>query len=204
MSTTSAPVRRTQAERRARTRRKLVEATVRSLIEVGYAGTTTARVCAEAGVSSGALFNHFASKAELLVAAAGEVLPRALERAAVRAGDVTQSADQVGDVVRLAADAYTDPELVAVLELWVVARNDEELDRLLEELNTPHRSALYEVIRALLPEELREHPDLITVSDLVLNAVFGMALGREPAPEQSTHAQQVELLADLVRDRLTA
>ena len=68
----------TQEERRAGTRAALVEAALGCLVDLGVAGTTTAAVCARAGVSSGALFNHFPSKAALLGAAAEQVMGAAV------------------------------------------------------------------------------------------------------------------------------
>src|SRR3954466_8096635 len=65
------PVRapRTQQQRREETRRALLDAAVESLIDVGFARTTTLEVQRRADVSRGALLHHFPSKAELLVAA---------------------------------------------------------------------------------------------------------------------------------------
>src|SRR5215831_4759381 len=60
---------RTQQQRRDETRRALLDAAVQSLIEVGFARTTTLEVQRRAEVSRGALLHHFPSKAELLVAA---------------------------------------------------------------------------------------------------------------------------------------
>src|SRR5215831_19475699 len=64
-----ARVPRTQQQRRDETRRALLDAAVESLIEVGFARTTTLEVQRRAAVSRGALLHHFPSKAELLVAA---------------------------------------------------------------------------------------------------------------------------------------
>ena len=50
---TAARTRRTQEERSAETRARLLEATIESLGEVGYASTTTTGVCERAGVSRG-------------------------------------------------------------------------------------------------------------------------------------------------------
>src|SRR5437868_6497623 len=60
---------RTQQQRRDETRRALLDAAVESLIDVGFARTTTLEVQRRANVSRGALLHHFPSKAELLVAA---------------------------------------------------------------------------------------------------------------------------------------
>ena len=55
-------VRRTQEERSAATRAKLLDATIDCLIELGYAGTTTTLIAERAGVSRGAQLHHFPSK----------------------------------------------------------------------------------------------------------------------------------------------
>ena len=72
MTTTSAQ-RRTQQQRRDGTIGALLDATVTCLAERGYAATSTAAVCAEAGVSQGALFR---AEAVLAVAAGLLVLVR--------------------------------------------------------------------------------------------------------------------------------
>lgn len=51
-------VRRTQAERSAQTQARLIDATIRCLIERGYSGTTTTAVCERAEVSHGSLLHH--------------------------------------------------------------------------------------------------------------------------------------------------
>lgn len=68
-----APPRRTQAQRRDATIARLLAATVTCLDERGYGATTTAAICAEAGVSQGALFRHFPTRQALLVATAEHV-----------------------------------------------------------------------------------------------------------------------------------
>src|SRR5256885_11441290 len=64
---------RTQEERRAETRTKLLDATIRSLVEGGLAATTSRRVCELAGVSQGAQTYHFPHRTDLLGAAAEHV-----------------------------------------------------------------------------------------------------------------------------------
>ena len=60
---------RTQAERSATTRQALLDATIRCLVEEGYANTTTARVAELAGVSRGAHLHHFQTRSSLVAAA---------------------------------------------------------------------------------------------------------------------------------------
>src|SRR5688500_20301348 len=95
---------RTQQQRREETRRALLDAAVESLIEVGFARTTTLEVQRRAEVSRGALLHHFPSKAELLVAAVDHL-------AEMRARELKQLAGQLPD--ERASRARTD----AVLDL---------------------------------------------------------------------------------------
>jgi AcrR family transcriptional regulator len=68
MAGTPTPARRTQADRRARTRGALLEAAARGLSTYGYANLALERVAAEAGYSRGALYHLFANKEELALA----------------------------------------------------------------------------------------------------------------------------------------
>src|SRR5678815_1160845 len=96
---------RTQQQRREETRRALLDAAVESLIEVGFARTTTLEVQRRADVSRGALLHHFPSKAELLVAAVDHLAEmRARELKALSAqlppetvGSMTRGGTEPGD-----------------------------------------------------------------------------------------------------------
>ncbi len=61
-------VRRTQVERRARSRAALLEAAARGFSTYGYANLSLAWVAAEAGYTRGALYHQFADKGELALA----------------------------------------------------------------------------------------------------------------------------------------
>lgn len=60
---------RTQEERTATTRGRLVDATLDLLLTKGYAATTAVDIAARAGLTRGALAHHFAGKDELVVEA---------------------------------------------------------------------------------------------------------------------------------------
>src|SRR5258705_13964172 len=98
-----ARVPRTQQQRRDETRRALLDAAVESLIEVGFARTTTLEVQRRADVSRGALLHHFPSKAELLVAAVdhlAEMRARELKAlSAVLPGEKARRTDAVLDLL---------------------------------------------------------------------------------------------------------
>jgi AcrR family transcriptional regulator len=82
------PGRRTQAERRAATRRALLDAAGELFTERGYAGSPAEEIAARAGVTSGALYHHFGDKRGLfraVVEGLEEELDALIAQAAQRA-----------------------------------------------------------------------------------------------------------------------
>jgi AcrR family transcriptional regulator len=68
VSTVRSKSRRTQAERRARSRAALLEAAARGFSRYGYGNVVLERVASEAGYTRGALYHLFAGKEELALA----------------------------------------------------------------------------------------------------------------------------------------
>ncbi len=65
--------RRTQAERRATTRRAFVDAARELFAEKGYGGVTIGEIVVRAGMTKGALYHHFEDKRSLLRAVVEEI-----------------------------------------------------------------------------------------------------------------------------------
>lgn len=125
--------RRTQPERRAETRAALLDATIDCLVEEGYANTTTRGIAQRAGVTPGALQHHFASKAELVAAAAGWIVQRLIEEQLSRRLPELGSADLAEQLLDATWETHKGPSFAAIGELFTAARNDPDLhDRLAE------------------------------------------------------------------------
>jgi len=81
---------RTQADRRARTRAAILEAAARGLATYGYATLVLEQVAKDAGYTRGALYHLFANKEELAVAViewVGETWDAEVRQPALLAGD---------------------------------------------------------------------------------------------------------------------
>src|SRR3954469_10927661 len=112
-------VRRTQAERTATTRAALLAATVDSLVERGYRGTTTQDVARRAGTSYGALLHHFPTKADLLCAAVGHLLEQRVAEFRKAMADLPPDAAKADAAIDVLWSMFNSPTFVAWHELWV-------------------------------------------------------------------------------------
>lgn len=145
-------VRRTQAERSAAMRTRLLDATIECLVTYGYAGTTTPRVAERAGVTRGAQIHHFRSKEDLVVAAI-EHLAQQRAKAAIRDfGRVEAASDPVSTVLDFLWEAHQGPMFIATVELWVAARTDDVLARHIERVEPVVNSTLISAIAQLVPD----------------------------------------------------
>jgi AcrR family transcriptional regulator len=145
-------VRRTQAERSAAMRTRLLDATIECLVTYGYAGTTTPRVAERAGVTRGAQIHHFRSKEDLVVAAIEHLAQQRVQAAMREFGRVEASADPVSTVLDFLWEAHQGPMFVATVELWVAARTDPVLASHVERVEPLVNGTLISAIAQLVPD----------------------------------------------------
>jgi AcrR family transcriptional regulator len=126
--------RRTQEQRRAETRAKLLDATVASLLEVGVAGTTTRRVSELAGVSMGAQTHHFPHRGDLLSGAAQWIADDRIGRLRSLAADLpARPSDRLPALLDLLWADFSSDVFTVFVKLWVEAADDAELyERMVE------------------------------------------------------------------------
>ncbi|MCF6744266.1 TetR/AcrR family transcriptional regulator [Blastococcus sp. KM273128] len=159
--------RRTQEQRRADTRSRLLAATIQCLVEHGYAGTTTQRVQERAGLSRGALLHHFATKEALLVAAVSHVADSQIGQVRADAG-----AGRVRDEVDLLHRVMSGPLFLAGLELWSAARTEPALRAALLPAERRVGAAVRELVGELFPGAPRDRAEI----DGLLALYRGLAL----------------------------
>ena len=196
---------RTQEERRAETRGKLLEATARSLAEVGYSGTTSRRVSDLAGVSQGAQTHHFPHRVDLLGATIEWVAQRRIEELREIAGDLpADTRERLGALLDILWADFNGETFVIFVKLWVAAAEDPDLYARL----VPAEARLSEEIAALadeiVPADANADRHWSRRISIVLNTVRGLALTehfeprgkrrRDPWPD--TRATLIELLLD--------
>jgi AcrR family transcriptional regulator len=105
----------TQAERTERTRAALLDAARELFAEKGFAATGREDIAARAGVTSGALYHHFESKAAVGIAVI-EAVSDELARTVVKAALTTKEPrEQVRRSARAYVEACADPAIARLL-----------------------------------------------------------------------------------------
>lgn len=196
MTAAAKPARRTQAERKSATVALLLDSTIETISDIGYARASLGEICTRSGVSRGGLFRHFDSRLDLMAAAAREVGRRHL----VEIGRQLTELDEptVLQVLRLFRARDRATENVVWFELLVAARTDDDL-----------RAAITPVAREFVDQTViaaRAHPlmaglsgqnvELITTT---LEHVFdGETIRRQVVPDPELEDQRLELLAEFI------
>jgi len=192
---------RTQAQRRAASRRRLLDAAVQCLAELGYQGTTFPEVVRRAGLSNGALWRHFRSKTELMVAAGmhcEEKLLAAVDEVDLEGLARDQRLDRALDVVW---GWVSDPSFHGLLELLCVARADAEVRSGLLG-NDPRSGRLFfDALARLVGQELASAPGFERAARQLGLTLYGVALTdsmRTPAADLRLRSEVRHVLAALL------
>jgi AcrR family transcriptional regulator len=184
--------RRTQAERREATRTKLLDAAVECLTERGYAATSVVDVQQRAGVSRGALQHYWPSRAALMVDAVKALFDSMAahlraEMAAHAARVNPKPARRIRMAIELLWSSFDSALFRAELELWVAARHDAELRRLVVEHDRRLGTEIAGLCRDMFGSQLAAHPRFTEAIDLLTHGMRGAALVVDLHPKRRPH-----------------
>ncbi|MDB5436939.1 MAG: Transcriptional regulator, TetR family protein [Phenylobacterium sp.] len=192
------------AQRRASTRAKIMEAAVRCLAEFGYAATSTPLVARLAKVSRGSLLHQFPTKVDLIIgvaeyasAARGAKVLEELAPYPEGPGRFLHGVDAVW------ASLHT-PAAIALMEVTIAARSDPELaaryPAFAGDLEDRLRRARVRMANNLgVPERLEE---IEAVAHLTRMALNGLAMESVFIGRASPDAPRVIALLKALRQRL--
>jgi AcrR family transcriptional regulator len=159
----------------AQTRERLLLAAADVFAQRGYDGTRVADIALAAGVSSGALYAHFGSKADLLVAALRTHGPRLLAEALAADPDrpITDLLLLIGQRLPRRRDARG----YLIVEALVAARRDEDVARPMRDYVGERGDWLAELVRAAQADgELDPSLSPSALAHLCLLLAMGSAL----------------------------
>ena len=174
--------RRTQSERSAETRRRLLEATIESLIEVGYAGTTIRRVTELAGVSQGAQSHHFPHRVDLVTSAFEHMAEQRIDAYRARARELSgDRSERLRALLDLLWEDFSSPLFTVALKLWIAAAEDEQLRTRLVPVERRINANMAK-LSAEVAGELGAEDGFDRKLAVAMNTVAGLALTREFDP----------------------
>lgn len=178
------PPHRTQEERRAETRAKLLDATIRCVLEVGYAATTLRRVADLARVSPGAQTHHFPYRVDLVGAAVERLADRHIaELRELAAGFPAAPEQRLEALLDVLWADFSSSTFTVFVKLWVAAADDDELYARLVPVERRIARATAELAQEL-GGELIAAPGWERGLLLALTTVRGLALSQQFEPRR--------------------
>ncbi len=164
--------RRTQEERSAQTRARLLDATIECLVRYGYNGTTTARVAEMAGVTRGAQVHHFGSKNDLVIAALQHLAAKRTAAVVGSVADLASTEDPIGELLGLLWDLHQGPMFIAAVELWVAGRTDPALGHEVAKFESIVATNLTMAVSEFVPQQI--HKPMLDFLYTAMDALRGI------------------------------
>jgi len=194
--------RRSNARRSAEMRARLIEGAIATLCTLGYARTTTARIAAQAGVTTGALHHHFPTKEELLFA----VLDQLSSDVAAQAGDVFAFSGRVaGDTeqaIRRLWTVYGAPRYRAAWEIIIGTSKEPGLRARATRQRENSMTALIARWISDQPIGRREQEHVMAILQSMLISIRGLFLETYLDFPTAYYERQLALIARIVASQL--
>jgi AcrR family transcriptional regulator len=191
---------RTQQQRREDTIARLLDASIATIVEVGYARASAKVIAARAQVSDGALFRYFPTMGDLMAATAQEAGRRLIELGVRRVADSSTDKPSLEEGLMILRDVTADPLNTVIYELAVAARTDDKLRETLRNVMATYLAEIQETVLPLMPDEFRAAGDdnLMALFLLVLNSFDGAALFGHLVDQPAFEKERIPLLISLL------
>jgi AcrR family transcriptional regulator len=192
---------RTQQERREETIARLLDASIATIVEVGYARTSAKVVAQRAEVSDGALFRHFPTMGDLMAATAHVAGRRQLEVAAKRIADIPSDRPAIEEILAIIRDLTGNSTNTVIYELMVAARTDEKLRDTLREVMTAYVAKIYEAAHAVPSAEEIEafgEENFTALVAVLINTFDGAAVFRHVLSHPDIEKRRIPILLSLL------
>lgn len=188
----------TQRQRREETVARLLEASIATIIEVGYARASAAVITKRAGVSVGALFRHFDTMGDFMAATAYEVLRRQLDSATKQVAAIPSDRPALEAALTILRDITGNSTNTVMYELMIAARTDEKLNATLQNVLEQYTTKICDAARTLPSAESLPEDTFSVLVALLINTFDGAAIVRAVLPHPDIEQRRIELLMSLL------
>jgi len=189
---------RSQAERSAETKRRLLEATIDCIVARGYARTTTTEIVSRAGLTRGAQLHHFVDRDTLLLAAVDYLFECGIKEFNRAFAARAPERDENEAAVDLSWQAFGGRFGIAWLEMLVASRADQQLANAVGTVATRFGQKLLEFGSSFtsLPVEEFALSQSFEVAVMLGLLVTGIASDR--GEYEATRVAVIELLKEFI------
>ena len=191
LNLTEAPrKRRSQAERSAETRERVIEAAIACIAEDGFKQATTSRIARRAGVTWGAIQHQFGDKESILRA----VMERGMEEFRDTFADAGRQPEtleeRVSEFTQRGWMYFQRPAFRAFLDVFLNLRGDEEANQFKHECMR-YMAELWEKVFGNLGVDPQSQ---ITAQRFAMAVLIGMAIEIKMLPELNDFSGELEAL----------
>ena len=175
--TSATPVLRgSHADRTAAMRKRLIDAAIECICDLGYGATTLQVVTDRAGVSRGAVLHHFPNKVDLMVAIAEYAAGKQNRLVARLLADTEPGMDRYLKITMATWEAMIRPPAIALNEPMVGSRSDPKLrarfPAVIEALEKYQREGVWEQAKSV---GITDQPAIDAMTYLHNAAMRGLA-----------------------------
>ena len=185
-------------ERSIETRKRILEATLACIEELGYAATTTVAVQEHAQVSRGRLLHHFPNREQLIAAAVAYGREIRLAEMLKRAKAVEGREDRLDAVIDAMWGTLAGGGSLAVAEMWLACRYEPYLKAVLEASEPELVQTISGIYSEAFGGEISNHPRFADVFEILVNAMRGATLLRafdDAAQREQCYVEQWKRMA---------
>jgi AcrR family transcriptional regulator len=193
--------RRSQAERSATTSARLIEATVTTLYEKGYAATSTTAVAQLAGVSRGAMLHHFPTKVHLMAATVYATYNSDIAAYQAVIQKVGDQHDRLNQLIDTAWSCFKSPGGIAQTEVWMASRSDSVLAQTVLPVHAEIMGQSMAGLKSVLPAHVAGNKDVVAP---MLTYLVGTLRGLSVQHVLGASDQELQLGVDMIKSTIQA
>ncbi len=165
-----------QSRKSAETRTEILDAVIRSYIDVGYGRTTLQQIADRTGLSRGAIIYHFPSMVDVTKEAVFYLQRKRLAIYRDTLEQIEGEQDFVGHALETLWQQISDPLFTAYNELTVAARTDPELEGIMRPAQEEYEREWDRIGRDHSHARSDQDDRFGLTADLVQYAMIGMAV----------------------------
>jgi AcrR family transcriptional regulator len=191
---------RTQQQRREETIARLLDASIETIVEVGYARASAKVIAARAQVSDGALFRYFPTMGDFMAATAREAGRRLIDLGVRKVAEIPAAKPSLEEALTILRDVTSDPTNTVIHELAVAARTDELLRATLRDVMVVYTAKIYELAKITLSSQIDAfgEDNFRVLLAVLLNSFDGAAIFSHVVTHAAIEEQRIPLLISMI------